>query len=1500
MIAVDDESRNTNYGELARQQTVGTVRLPGQFLVSAARSDTGDITVQAIGDDAPLLVESMLAVIGEAGLTVTSTDHPIRTVVRDDGGRIVDGPGSAIDESWISVVVAPSPDTDTEELARRVTAALRRAISVRDDTPAMRERLTEVVAALADSGGDMEEVRLLEWFASRENFVGVGYRAAHADPDAGETLGVWRDAATPRPTPAAEGVAADRIWLPTGLLRRRFPLIVRIRIGEVEHQFLGMITSMGRYQSVREIPVIRLKTQHVLTVLGYAEDSYGGMAAIELLQTFPIVELLAAAPDELTRRVSELLAAQSDRGPRFHVRAGLDGHTVSALVFMPRESYSTAVRTKVIDIIKAEHGGGENDFTTRLSHSPLAQLQVVMHVGRRVDVADSTGTDCLAQLSEAVRTWDDRVREQLDGGTASLRQLGLVSDRYRDERDPAAAAADLPVVARLASGDLHVHVRTPDGEPWTFTLYLCDREAALTDVLPMLQSLGLTVVDEHPHSVRRSDGTAVGIYEFTVAPAPACEIADSADLRERIGEAFRAMWLEEADVDRLGELVLRAGLTSRWVAMIRTYVRYLGQCGFGYSASHIGGVLGEQREATRALVDLFAASFDPETADPQRREAASDLLDEHIARILSLDADRVLSALAATVRATLRTNFYIAHDGWTRPTIAIKLRTGDLPHAPAPRPAYEIFVHSPLVEGVHLRFGDVARGGLRWSDRQEDFRTEVLGLVKAQAVKNAVIVPVGAKGGFVVRGRSPREQGPACYRDFIASLLQVTDDLDAATGVVRHPDRMVRRDGDDPYLVVAADKGTAAFSDVANEVAQHYGFWLGDAFASGGSVGYDHKAMGITARGAWESVKRHFREIGVDVQSEDFTAVGIGDMSGDVFGNGMLLSEHTRLVAAFDHRHVFVDPDPDAASSYGERRRLFELPRSSWADYDTSLISEGGGVWPRDVKSIPVTAQMRTALGLPGDAFELTPPELIRAVLMAPTDLLFNGGIGTYIKASDEADAQVGDKANDPIRVTGDQLRVQVVGEGGNLGVTERGRIEADLSGVRINSDALDNSAGVDCSDHEVNIKVLLDSQIASGALAADRRVAFLESMTDEVSALVLADNIAQNSELGVARGTAADDVELHARILGDLAANGVDLKLEALPRPDQLRARRDGDLGRGLTSPELATVMAHVKLQTKGQLLDSALPDNELFTPLAAGYFPAAVRERFADGIAGHRLRREIVTTRLVNRIVDDGGIAHLLSTTESTGADTGEGARAFVVADDVFGLTDLIARIRRQPIQAAIGDEMTRRVRRLLSTSSRWLLAHRPQPLAIASETTRYGEVAVLSSDVGRWLRHTSATAAEQVCSGYVDAGVEADLARAVAEIPYRVHLLDVHDLAEITDRGAAEVGDLLFAVYDHFGIDRLVAAVDGLPAGDRWNLLARVALHDDLQTVLRGLTASILEMSEPEESTQEKIAEWSSARTARLQRATATLDELDAEGQWDVATLSVAVRALRSVSG
>ncbi|WP_298444946.1 NAD-glutamate dehydrogenase domain-containing protein [Gordonia sp. (in: high G+C Gram-positive bacteria)] len=1515
---------------LIRHLALAAIREPGRFLVGVTRLDGGVLEIQVVAADAPLLVESVLTVIDGAGLTVAGIDHPIMPVWRDGDGRLAgigdesaEG-GARYDESWISVRAFASVACDPDTIRAAVIDAVGVHAAVTRDGEAIRAALAGLADAPIAPAADRDEYRdLIEWIAGDSNFHLVGY----ARGDGGAGLGVWAQPQTIRLQPLADPgprPVIDRVYLETGVLRTRYPLVLRFSDGAVEHQFVGMFTSIGLYQSVREIPVVRTVVRGVLRSLGLEQDSYGGLAVIELLQTYPLVGLFGSTVAETARRVQELLTANLERSSRFFARLCHDGHTVSAIAFLPRDRYSTDVRSAIIEFTERELGGSASEFATRLSDSPLAQLQIMMKTRGPVGGDLGIGTQTHERLDEllrgAVRTWEDDVRALSGASPVVSGLLPGISSSYREERDPARAAFDLPIAAGLAADDVHVVLRSADALPWTFTLYLAGRDAALTDVLPMLASLGLTVLDEHPYRIDRADGLGVRIYEFAVQPASHLTSVGGTGHEERVAEAFGSMWAGRTEIDRLNELVLGAGLTTREVSVLRMYARYLKQCGFPGSIGHFADVLGEDGGGARARGGLCGASCPPAARGGPRPRLVDDAgtrLDDELADVLSLDADRVLSSLARAIRATLRTNWFrgddaaaAALDAEFAPTVAIKIATRDLPLAPAPRPEFEIFVHSPRVEGVHLRFGGVARGGCRWSDRRDDFRTEILGLVKAQAVKNAVIVPAGAKGGFVVR-RPPaptgdaaadraahQAEGVACYRAFVAALIQLTDDLDHETGAVVAPAGVVRRDGDDPYLVMAADKGTASFSDTANAIAAHYGFWLGDAFASGGSVGYDHKAMGITARGAWEAVKRHFREMGIDTQTEEFTAVGVGDMSGDVFGNGMLASECTRLVAAFDHRHIFVDPDPDAAVSYAERARLFALPRSSWADYRAALISAGGGVWSRELKSIPVSPQMRRALGLGDEITELAPPELIRAILRAPVDLLFNGGIGTYIRASDEADSAVGDKANDAVRISADTLRVKVVGEGGNLGVTERGRVEADLSGVRINTDAMDNSAGVDCSDHEVNIKILLDSQISAGVLDPAERTGLLESMTDEVARLVLADNIAQNAELGLARGRAEAETDLHERLLAQLAADGVDLELETLPTPRALRRRRAGELGRGLTSPELATVMAHVKLGAKAELITTTLLDGEVFDELVSAYFPEPLRSRFSDGIGTHRLRREIAATCLVNKIVDDGGMSYLFRMTEATTATVEEAARAYAATAEVFGLGAQIARLRAAGLDAALLDDMTATERTLLNRSSRWFLEHRPQPLAIAAEVRRYRDIGGLTPFIDEWARPTIAGAIDAMAADFVRRGAEPGLARAVARAPYRLHLLDVADLAEIADRDLDEVGDLAFAVLEHFALDELLDAVNDQERVDRWHLLARLALRDDLHSLVRSLTLAILQLSEPGESAETKIADWESSRSTTLARVRATVDGVKSTPEPGIAGLTVAVRALRSL--
>jgi glutamate dehydrogenase len=1026
-----------------------------------------------------------------------------------------------------------------------------------------------------------------------------------------------------------------------------------------------------------------------------------------------------------------------------------------------------------------------------------------------------------------------------------------------------------------------------------FTLYVAGEPVALSDVLPVLHSLGFVVLDERPLNLRARDGAVAWVYDFRVR----LETPVRAGGEDLLVETFRAMWDGLAEVDPFNLLVAGAGLSWREAALLRAYARFLKQVGLPFGPEQVVRVLQRHADTTRLLVDLFTALLDPDGADAVVASGLEDRARAAIEAVAGIDDDRILRAYLSLVRATLRSDFF-RHGPGGRPAsvITLKFDARAIPDVPEPRPLYEIFVHGPEVEGAHLRFSSVARGGLRWSDRVDDYRTEVLGLVRAQMVKNAIIVPAGAKGVFVAK----RGDGAGCYRTFVSALLGVTDNLDVASGEVIAPERVVRRDGDDTYLVVAADRGTAGLSDEANAVSEERGFWLGDAFASGGSTGYDHKAIGITARGTWESVRRHFRELGTAVDADEVTAVGIGDMGGDVFGNGMLLSPHLRLVAAFDHRHVFIDPIPEAERSHAERTRLFELPGSSWADYDPDLISAGGGVWPRTAKSIPISPEAATALGLADGVTSLPSHELVRAILRAPVDLLWNGGIGTYVKAETESHLDVGDKGNDSVRVDAGQVRARVIAEGGNLGITPLGRIEFAQAGGAVNSDAWDNSAGVDCSDHEVNIKILLNSLVAGGRLDRPARDQLLVDMTADVVDLVLTENRAQNELLGTARFRAGELIGVQGRLIAHLEARGLlTRQLESLPGVDEIERR--AELGVGLTSPELASLSAHVKLAVKGELLASDLLDEDLFADRLLGYFPVELRRRFPDAIAQHPLRKEILATVLSNELVDTGGISFAFRITEATGASTADVVRAYAAAHDIFGIGSLLVDVRTANT-THVGDALTGEVRRLLERATRWLLTQRPQPVEVAAETARYRDpLRALAPQVSDLLAGADAAIVEARTAAALEWGAEPGEAREVMVLLHRFCLLDVVDLALQQGVDPELAARLYYRLNAHLEVDHLLSAVSALPQGDRWESQVRLLLRSDIYRSVRALCADVLARDGERESAEVLIADWEGANRSRIARSRAILQEISHATPATVTTLSVAVRQLASmVSG
>ncbi|MFF8383099.1 NAD-glutamate dehydrogenase [Streptomyces kanasensis] len=1483
-------------------------------------------------------------------------------------------PHDALVESWIHVEI--DRETDRADLQQITTDLLRVLSDVREaveDWEKMRDAALRLADDLTDEPvaedlhpSEPEEAReLLRWLAD-DHFTFLGYREyTLVDGDAlaavpGTGLGILRsdphhagdDDAHGHPvSPSFNRLPADarakarehRLLILTKANSRatvhRPSYLDYIGVkkfdaaGNVvgERRFLGLFSSAAYTESVRRVPVIRRKVAELLEAAGFSPASHDGRDLLQILETYPRDELFQTPVDQLLAIVTSVLYLQERRRLRLYLRQDEYGRYYSALVYLPRDRFNTTVRERLTDILKEELGGTSVDFTAWNTESVLSRLHFVVRVPQGSTLTPLTDADAdriETRLAEAARSWADGFAEALDAESGEERASDLLrrygsafTEGYKADHSPRAAVADVLQLEQLGHGgedfalSLYEPVGAAPGER-RFKIYKSGAQVSLSAVLPVLNRLGVEVVDERPYELRCADRNHAWIYDFGLRMPTTGNGADFRDdARERFQEAFAATWTGQAENDGFNALVLTAGLTWRQAMVLRAYAKYLRQAGLTFSQDYMEDTLRDNVHTTRLLVSLFEARMAPE-----RQRAGTELidglleeLDGALDQVASLDDDRILRSFLTVIKATLRTNFFQKDaDGRPHPYVSMKFDPQAMPDLPAPRPAFEIWVYSPRVEGVHLRFGKVARGGLRWSDRREDFRTEILGLVKAQMVKNTVIVPVGAKGGFVAKQLPDPSvdrdawlaEGIAAYRTFISALLDITDNLVA--GEVVPPADVVRHDEDDTYLVVAADKGTATFSDIANEVAVAYGFWLGDAFASGGSAGYDHKGMGITARGAWESVERHFRELGHDTQTQDFTVVGVGDMSGDVFGNGMLLSEHIRLVAAFDHRHIFVDPNPDAAVSYAERRRLFELPRSSWADYDAGLLSPGGGVHSRQAKSIPVNAHMRAALGIEDGVTKLTPAELMKAILKAPVDLLWNGGIGTYVKATTETHADVGDKANDPIRVDGEELRVKVVGEGGNLGLTQLGRIEFARrggptgDGGKINTDAIDNSAGVDTSDHEVNIKILLNGLVADGDMTVKQRNKILAEMTDEVGSLVLRNNYAQNVALALAVGQSSSLLHAHQRFLRRLESVGrLDRGLEFLPTDRQIRELQNS--GRGLSQPELAVLLAYTKITVAEELIATDLPDDPYLRSLLHAYFPSKLREEFPEQIDAHALRREIITTVMVNDTVNTGGSTYLHRLREETGASIEEIIRAHTCARTIFGLGAVWDAVEALDNQAPADVQSRIRLhsRRLVERGTRWLLNNRPQPLQLAETIDFFGaRVEQVWGELPKMLRGADLEWYEGLVAELTGAGVPVELAARVAGFSSAFPTLDIVAIADRTGKEPLAVAEVYYDLADRLRITQLMDRIIELPRADRWQSMARAAIREDLYAAHAALTADVLSAGNGTSTPEERFAAWERKNASLLGRARTTLEEIQNSDAFDLANLSVAMRTMRTL--
>ncbi len=1532
--------------------------------------------VEIVHDDMPFLVSSVTGALNQLGLTLHLVAHPVVRVRRDAAGRRLgiagDGGGGAaeaeagasgveVGESYMHVELDQQTGDDEREMLRRrvleVLADVRRAVA---DWQAMTERLHQAIAELEGHPPDLdEEVRregleFLRWL--ERHFTFLGYREYGLVEEDGRTylrldsdtgLGVLSEV---RPS-SIERARRPLTSEAAAHARRREPLFVtktynRSNVhrpvhmdyigvrrfgpdGRVvgERRFIGLFTAAVYDDSIYRVPLLQGKIARVTQRAGFDPTGHNARSLGHIFETLPRDELFQVTEDELYSLALGVMRLQERQRLALFVRKDPFERFVSCLVYVPRDRFSTRLRKRMEEILVESFTGPVRAFDVRLDDSPLARVHFVLRT-RQGAVPDFDAGAIEARLAEAARSWSDRLREELiaahgegDGLELFQRYETASAAAYREHFEPRVAVDDIGRIEELAAtGELQMRLYRPAGAPperVNFKVYATELRL-LSDVLPMLENMGLDVISEVPYEVRAKDRNAsYWLLDFELVTPDRAPV-DLEGSYGRFQDAFARVWSGEVEDDGFNRLVLGAGLDWREAVVLRAYARYLRQVGVAFSQAYIEDTLAKNPEPARLLVELFAARFDPaaRAEAPARIAALQARVRSALGAVKSLDEDRILRRYLNLIHSTLRTNYFQPASSQTgggglKPYLSFKFDSRQVDKLPDPRPLYEVWIYSPRVEAVHLRGGKVARGGIRWSDRPEDFRTEVLGLMKAQMVKNAVIVPVGAKGGFIVK-RAPagrdelRAEGVACYRTMVRGLLDVTDNL--AAGEVVPPPQVVRHDGDDPYLVVAADKGTATFSDVANEVAAEYSFWLGDAFASGGSVGYDHKAMGITARGAWESVKRHFRELGLDTQSQPFTAVGVGDMSGDVFGNGMLLSGHLRLIGAFNHLHVFVDPDPDPAAGFRERKRLFD-GKLGWNEYDPAAISPGGAVYERSAKEVELAPEARRRLGL--ESSKVTPDELIRALLTAPVDLLWLGGIGTFVKASEESHADAGDRFNDEIRVDAAALRCRVVGEGANLGFTQRARIEYALGaggagGGKINTDAIDNSAGVDTSDHEVNIKIALAGACHRGALDTGERNRLLAAMTDEVAELVLRDNYLQSQAISVGEAQGVAALDKQARMMRELERTGrLDRGIERLPDDEEIRERQAA--GRGLTRPELAVLLAYGKLWLYDQLLGSGLPDDPERRDDLLLYFPEPLRERFREDIEGHRLRREIIATHVTNSMVNRVGPTFAFRLAGETGASPAQVARAYTIARDAFELRRVWEAIELldNRVEAELQIRMIREVWQLVERATRWFLRHDAGGLGTAARVEQFqpGARAVWKA-LDRVLPEPERAGLAERAGAYRSHGVPEDLARYVAGAGVLSAVPDIVAIGRDCRFPVEDVARVYYSLGSRFALDWLRERAQALAAaGGPWEASAAAALVRDLfvhqGAMARGVLDGPCEPGGEADGVEAASTAWLERHKGAIERVERLLEELRGAGELDLAMLSVAGHELRQLA-
>jgi glutamate dehydrogenase len=1510
--------------------------------------------IEIVNDNMPFLLDSVMGELTERAIEVHLVLHPILTIERDTGGMLVgfrgEAPanGAALRESFIHIHIERIDDAQRRaEIVQAIEQVLADVRLCVDDWRPMRERVKEVIAELRENPPPLpveeiaEAAQFLEWLDA-DNFTFLGVRESRFGIDADKIepkfetgLGILRAREVRilrRGKELMQITPEIREFLkePGALIITKANVRSRVhrrvdmdyigvkqfdRDGNLvgEFRIVGLFTSTVYTRPTRSIGYLRRKVDAVIKRSGFDPDSHSGKALVNVLESYPRDELFQVDEDTLYRFAVEILYL--DERPRVRVLARRDrfDRFVSVLVFIPRERYNSGTRETIGKFLAEIYQGRLASFCPFFTEGPLVRVHFIVTRSEGKTPHPDRRTLELA-VEAAVLTWADALQAAITLVYDPAKAHSLLKS-YRDAFPPAyredypakAAIADIRVLEGLSAAQalgVEFYARPDANRSSTgLKVFSWQRPIPLSARVPVLENMGFKVVDERSHRIQAAgeEPRDIWLHDMLLERADGEPIELEA-FKPRLEACFMTVMHGRAENDGFNALVLTAGLPWRDVALLRAIARFLRQVRIAYSQDYLWMTLRQHPVLSAKIVQLFHTRFDPRLSAPnaERKQRSDQILaeiEDALRTVASLDEDRILRRFINAVQVALRTNFYQTDvGGQAKSTIAIKFDSRKVEEIPLPRPLSEIFVYSPQVEGVHLRFGKVARGGIRWSDRPQDFRTEILGLVKAQQVKNAVIVPVGAKGGFVPKGvplgggrDAILAEGTAAYRQFVSTLLDITDNL-GPTEAIPPPD-VVRHDDDDPYLVVAADKGTATFSDTANAIALERKFWLGDAFASGGSAGYDHKKMGITARGAWVAVRRHFCEIDIDIASRPFTVAGVGDMSGDVFGNGMLLARTIKLIAAFDHRDIFIDPDPDPATSFAERRRLFDLPRSSWQDYDKTKISDGGGVYSRTAKEIELSPRAQLILGL--SQTRVTPRQVINAILRLEVDLLWFGGIGTYVRAATETDDQVGDRANDAVRVTAAQLRCKVVGEGANLGVTQKGRVEAAMRGIRLNTDAIDNSAGVNTSDLEVNIKIALGAPLRDGRLTPDERGALLGAMTDDVAALVLRNNYMQTLSLSLAQQRGLEDLGFQQRLMQLLEIRGqLDRSVEFLPDDLEIADRRRHN--QALTRPELAVLLAYAKLALYQELLASSVLDDRYLGRQLERYFPQRLVERFPDAVASHRLRREIIATQLANSMINRGGPTLIVRIAEQTGAAPAAIACAFAAVRDSFELTELNAQIDALDAKIAgrVQLELYAAAQNLLLDRMVWFLRNVDLSKGLADVVAHYRSgIAAVAGVLDRLLSPEAAAARDARLGELKAAGVPEDLARRIADLPTLMSATDVVLVADRTGKPVAKVAATYFATGAYFQLDRIARAARGIPVSDYFDQLARDQALGAIAEAERRLAA---EMVSNGTDGSKAVEVWVADHSDEVERIRTAVHEIAASGL-TLSKLSVAASLL-----